>query len=313
MLVRRLLSAGVGLAVVLTAAASGSHAARSQPDRMLPNCCGVNVRIPPGGEISLTVVRFRGRRVPRPALTNLRRLPSGALVVAARRSLRNGRSEVWLGVVNRKQTSARTLASAAEDTAVKFRVSGGSTLKRLSTIQLRNLAQWPARPPAVCNGITNETITGPQTPRPVQAWDARTDLPVPPLTWPDYLRAACDLPLSPARAELWGIPHGMFTFTVKPPSSLLVTGTISEDSMGFVLTRLPEGITGLSGKDGGRCAPGTRGTEHFIACLAPIPAKQSIEIEAFFDKPVDSFVFDPLLGVFVRNVEYGPFSVARNP
>jgi hypothetical protein len=120
--VRRLIPAGAGLALVLTAAASGSPAAGSQPDRLLPNCCGVNVRIPAAGEISLTVVRFRGRRLPRPALTNLRRLPSGALVVAARRPLRNGRSEVWLGVVNRKQTSARTFVSAAEDTAVKFRV-----------------------------------------------------------------------------------------------------------------------------------------------------------------------------------------------
>jgi hypothetical protein len=301
------------VALVLTVVASSSPAAPPRGDRALPGCCGVNVRIPAAGDLNLTVVRFRGRRLPRPALTNLRRLPSGALVVAARRPLANGRSEVWLGVVNRAQTSARALSAVADDTAVKFRVTGGRTLRRSATIALTHLSAWPARPPAVCSGITNLTISGPSSPRPVQAWDARTDSPVEAAsllaTWTDYVRAACDIPLDPARAEKWGIPHGRFTITLKPPSSIVVTGSVSNDSTGFVLKQLP--ATVLFVKRNG-CGSRSRDSEHLIECSGDVAARQTIEFEVVFDRPVDrsSFALDPALGVTVGSVLYGPYSVA---
>lgn len=300
----RTIPAAAGVALLLTVVASGSPAAPLKADRALPNCCGVNVRIPAAGDLNLTVVRFRGGRLPRPALTNLRRLPSGALVVAARRPLRKGRSEVWLGVVNRAQMSARTLSSVAEDTAVKFRVTGGRTLRRSSTIQLTHLAAWPAVPSSVCAG---------PSPRAVQAWDARTDLTVDAAalqpTWADYRRAACDIPLDPARAQKWGIPHGTFTITFKPPSSVIVRGSLSNDSAGFILKQLPAPVL-LVKRDG--CGWRSRGSEVVIECTGALAARQPIEFEVVFDRPVDrgSFALEPALGVTVGSVLYGPYSVA---
>jgi hypothetical protein len=95
---------------------------------------------------------------------------------------------------------------------------------------------------------------------------------------------------------------------------MAVTGSVSNDSVGVVLRQLSAGITLV--KRGG-CAWYSRDAAHYtdIECRGDLAARQPIEFEVVFDRPVDrsSFVVEPALGVTVGSVLYGPFSVAHSP
>jgi hypothetical protein len=95
---------------------------------------------------------------------------------------------------------------------------------------------------------------------------------------------------------------------------MVVTGSVSNDSVGVVLRQLSAGITLV--KRGG-CAWYSRDAAHYtdIECRGDLAARQPIEFEVVFDRPVDrsSFVVEPALGVTVAAVLYGPFLVARSP
>lgn len=284
-----LLTIVAGLAATAVASEAGS-------EQRTTRRVTVRVATPAAGEANLAVVTFRGNLARRPALTNLRRLPSGILALAARRRLSNNRTQLWLAVLNRGPGATRTLASAGTrrqgDPMSTFLLNlrrEGGIRSELRIERHSSLFEWPAADPPICRTVDPRDPDNLRNPRLFADWGQQRLVDDELDAWFNTLvLGLCNLAMNPVFVATLGVSHSDFTVVPTGLAQFILDGTISSSSRGYLITGLPSPAVRLGGADAPRCQGGTRGAENFVLCATQKAAGAGVNLQVTTRDTIDA-------------------------